>query len=342
MALGMAVLSALCACGDDHEMAPPPATGDAGPRLDANLDASGFDAAPMDAAEPLDAEGLDAPMPDAPIDAGPCTTADDCDDGLACTGEETCMEGWCMPGVPTVCDDGIACTADSCVEPTGECTAVPDHDACGTDEMCVTAGARGCIEPCASSTAYCELALPQCGCPSSEACYATPTGRSCLPPGSLGPGAACAMVSQCMTGTGCRQLSATVKLCSRYCKTDADCMGSGLCVIPADGDTMQCSRVCDPIMQTECVAGAACTLRTDAADRDYTDCQARTGTFGQGAACMLDAQCLAGYECEPSTAGGELACHRVCTASSSCPAGTACDLVDPYASVGGVDYGLCR
>lgn len=37
-----------------------------------------------------------------------------CDDGLPCNGEETCVDNQCIAGTPLSCDDGEPCTADSC------------------------------------------------------------------------------------------------------------------------------------------------------------------------------------------------------------------------------------
>jgi len=62
-----------------------------------------------------------------------------CDDGLACTGQESCDEtGACrsIPGTAPDCDDDDACTIDSCSEP-GECQHEPgDTDADGDGFSC--------------------------------------------------------------------------------------------------------------------------------------------------------------------------------------------------------------
>src|SRR5262249_30878745 len=42
-----------------------------------------------------------------------------CDDGNACTANDTCQAGTCQPGTPTPVDDGNACTIDSCDPTTG-------------------------------------------------------------------------------------------------------------------------------------------------------------------------------------------------------------------------------
>jgi len=53
--------------------------------------------------------------------AGCCDANADCDDGDACTGNETCnvTTGTCEAGIAPVCDDGLPCTADSCVSTRG-------------------------------------------------------------------------------------------------------------------------------------------------------------------------------------------------------------------------------
>jgi hypothetical protein len=42
-----------------------------------------------------------------------CVTDEDCDDGLSCSGDETCVNGTCVAGTPISCDDGVMCTVDS-------------------------------------------------------------------------------------------------------------------------------------------------------------------------------------------------------------------------------------
>ena len=62
---------------------------------------------------------------------------DPCQDGLACTIGDRCLDGACVAGTGT-CDDGNACTTDGCAEPAG-CThvAVPDQTGCGTGRWCI-------------------------------------------------------------------------------------------------------------------------------------------------------------------------------------------------------------
>jgi hypothetical protein len=66
---------------------------------------------------------------------GSCETNADCDDGLSCSGEEACVDGVCVSGMPVSCDDSIACTIDSCDELTS-CENVPDDTACADTTVC--------------------------------------------------------------------------------------------------------------------------------------------------------------------------------------------------------------
>ena len=95
--------------------------------------ACGDDATPLDASIPGDV-GFDG-------EVATCETANDCSDGLFCTGEETCQAGVCVPGVVVDCDDGIECTIDGCNEIANRCESLaPDLDEDGSGDMrCVDA-----------------------------------------------------------------------------------------------------------------------------------------------------------------------------------------------------------
>jgi len=52
----------------------------------------------------------------------------ECDDGDACTLDDTCQAGVCVSGDPKVCDDGDECTLDYCDPATGSCYSEPDDE----------------------------------------------------------------------------------------------------------------------------------------------------------------------------------------------------------------------
>jgi len=63
---------------------------------------------------------------------GRCTTDAQCDDGLYCNGEESCIENYCAYGAQVLCDDGKAYTHDFCSESERQCVhQVPDADGDG-------------------------------------------------------------------------------------------------------------------------------------------------------------------------------------------------------------------
>jgi len=91
-----------------------------------------------------------------------------CDDGLFCTGEESCdLVRDCVPGTPPVCDDGVGCTVDTCDPEFDDCLFMPNDAACGNgvfcdgDEWCDAVD--GCVagdEPCADQ--FCRESDDQC------------------------------------------------------------------------------------------------------------------------------------------------------------------------------------
>ncbi len=78
-----------------------------------------------------------------------------CDDGLACTGVETCTtEVGCVAGAPP-CADGVGCTLDGCDEETLECRHEPSDERCDDGLFCngeercdPVAGCRPGVPPC--------------------------------------------------------------------------------------------------------------------------------------------------------------------------------------------------
>src|SRR5206468_2791612 len=88
-------------------------------------------------------DSCDPAVPDGCVHAN--NTAS-CDDGSACTINDACAEGTCVPGAPRNCNDGNVCTDDSCnpssgcvnTNNTAPCT---DGNACTLNDQCNGAGA---------------------------------------------------------------------------------------------------------------------------------------------------------------------------------------------------------
>jgi hypothetical protein len=177
--------------------------------------------------------GTDAPdatVSDVPaLDAAPaCETADDCDDGLVCNGQEACVSGRCAAGAAIRCDDGVACTTDVCSEELRRCVSRPvDADGDGfASAACVDARGVPLGEDCddASASVY-PGALELCDAAGiDEDCNPeTLGGRDLDGDGRLD--AACCNGSRC--GDDCndaiRGIPADREICNGL---DDDCDGS--------------------------------------------------------------------------------------------------------------------
>jgi hypothetical protein len=201
------------------------------------------------------------------------------------------------------------------------------------------------------SESPCRILAPQCGCAAGESCYPSGATRVCAVSGTRLEGSGCSGISDCAAGLGCVNFSSSAaspgNMCSRVCSTDADCASGAVCVHTIDdglGGTVPglrfCSRVCTPSPSTGCAPNLACTVFRESAGlmRYFTDCAGPVGTGRQGAACVDDTDCAAGFGCADPGTG--LQCLSWCrVASPSCPIGTTC--LGFGAIVSGVEWGLC-
>ena len=87
------------------------------------------------------------------IEAVPCSTNEDCSDGLYCNGEEICNEGDCQPGILSEYDDGISCTIDNCDEINDIVTHTADNELCQDGLYCNGAEICDPVNDCQAGTA---------------------------------------------------------------------------------------------------------------------------------------------------------------------------------------------
>jgi hypothetical protein len=132
----------------------------------------------------------------------PCTTVDDCDEGLICL-DDVCAElpdggdgdgdadsdadaDACPPArdcAGACCDEGQVCDVDVCVQDCGA-LARCGAQCCGDGEMCHE---DRCVAACDDVTRLCGAALELC-CGEEEACL----GQACVPLGD-----ACTLTEEC-------------------------------------------------------------------------------------------------------------------------------------------------
>ena len=280
--------------------------------------------------DPMTRECVDAWVApgEQPFQRPSCATADDCDDGIACTtdicaagscryttDDALCDEtGRCLSGRCTLagcmyephdelCDDLIGCTVDTCT-PDGSCTFTPDHGQCtaGEDGVCdvVTGGCQysTCDEETCSAESGCETATCDGDtCRRANACIATEQeccGNTCVPVG-------------CSDSVGC-----TVDACNEV---------TGMCEHTPDhascADAYTCTEnVCDPIR--DCLLptynDALCPDDGDACTVEFcgeTDCDEMTlpdeSSCGPSGSCDV----CNGGTCQRRNCG--------CTDAASCP-----------------------
>ena len=242
-----------------------------------------------------------------------------CDDGNACTSNDTCGAGVCKAGPPTVCNDGNPCTADSCVPQGVGCLNKPadynpcnDGSVCTEGDYCKDGSCLGKIDvPCddgnACTTDKCDPLTGCHGTPSAEGskcsdedpCTVDNTckGGACVAAGLLScdDGNPCTK-DLCFPGEGCKFAPVDGGVCDDKdtCTIDDVC-ANGLCLGKKgaacdDGNACTVDK-CDadngcqhtPTTGELCEDGDACSLK------DL--CQKGVCTAGSGKQCVDSQQC---------------------------------------------------
>jgi hypothetical protein len=255
-----------------------------------------------------------------------------CNDGLFCTGTETCSTAGptptgCVPGNPLICpSDGIACTIDACSEAALGCTYTPDSASCPAGQTCVPQqGGCTAAQPCSSSAEcqdgnlcngieacvanFCQPGQPMScndnvGCtvdscnPANGQCSNTPNSALC------DDGFACNGVETCNAQLGC--VSPPPVSCDDgiACTQDQCQEPNGTCSHLAqhflcdDGQLCNGVEVCD--LQLGCQAGPAITCPDDgiACTDDFCD-PAVGGCVHEPDSSM----CPCGQTCDPQAGG---------------------------------------
>ncbi|MBM4353921.1 MAG: hypothetical protein FJ109_09015 [Deltaproteobacteria bacterium] len=249
--------------------------------------------------------GVDAPCRTAVCDpaTGKCGFANaadktPCDDADACTVNDSCMGGTCMPGITANCNDGNVCTEDVC-EPKNGCLHLPNVEECTDGNFCTvkdTCSAGKCL---GGNPLVCDdgNVCTDDSCDPKTGCQAVPNQ------------AACDDGSQCTAGDHCvggQCVSDTAVDCNdnNLCTKDA-CVPFSGCVYTAvegpcsDGNPCTlndiCAKgVCTPGPLVSCDDGNPCT---DDSCGDKGLCAHKLNQ----AACDDSNQCTAGDQCKGGT-----------------------------------------
>jgi hypothetical protein len=254
----------------------------------------------------------------------PCANSAECNDGLFCTGVETCVGNVCQPGTNpctnpnlpncneatdscvfcfdnAICDDGILCNGqEQCV--AGVCqpgTNLPEGTPCGdpTDTDCTDPDTCNGFGACRANNAA-------AGTPCEDGLFCT-VGTTCLSGNCIG-----GTPRNCSDGLSC-----TADSCNETTDMCENVLGPGFCLI--DG-------VC--YAQGATNPGNGCQLcNTSQSTTSWSAKPDKTACASDGNDCTLD-ECMAGF------------CTHV-----NLDAGTSCDDGDPCTGTGdpGIGFDEC-
>ena len=184
-----------------------------------------------------------------------CTDNAQCDDGLACTGTETCsLGGMCQTGTPVDCSGSAdQCNDAACSEPTGTCVVTPKIDGFGCNDgntctlndvcqggVCVGSGGAGDTD----GDGYCDLQEQQAGCNANDP-KEIPPQANVYSGGRITRGGEVLLTYRAPSDRNITVAGdpscATVGVCS---------LGSGFCVAGKVGDPCSSNAQCNQVSGT--------------------------------------------------------------------------------------------
>ena len=191
---------------------------------------------------------------------------DPCEDGSACTENDLCVQGKCMPGLPLVCNDGNVCTTDSCDSQAG-CVFTLNDVPCDDDNLCTT-GDHCQLGGCIGKS---ELVCNDGNNCTDDACNPL-SGCEFVPNND-----ACDDVNQCTLGDTCVDGQCKVfamldcdddnQCTTDSCEPAAGCLHLALDEVPCDDQDL-CTTI------DQCQLGT-CTGTTPAECGESDDCATR-------------------------------------------------------------------
>ncbi len=255
-----------------------------------------------------------------------------CNDGSACTLNDVCTAGACIPGVAIVCAAQDQChDAGTCDSATGVCTnpnkanniLCNDGNACTQTDVCTNGVCTGTL----------PITCPPAGQCKTSTCDAA-TGACVV--GSVADGTACNDGNACTATDTCQTGSCTgsdPKVCtaSDQCHDAGTCNPvSGACSNPNKASGTACSdgSVCtqnDTCQSGTCAGGAAVTCPTSACHT--ASCDAALGcletSLPDGTACNDGDLCTQTDKCNGGQCvGGN---PKTCGVASQCQDAGVCD-----------------
>jgi len=245
-----------------------------------------------------------------------------CDDGSACTANDSCKSGTCTGGAAIVCGDNNPCTDDSCDALKG-CVYAASSASCNDGSACTSVDT--CQDGvCVGVAAQCDdaNACTSDGCDAKGGCtHATNT-------------LACEDGNVCTTGDACSAgtcVAGSAKTCddANGCTTDT-CDATQGCLFANNTSTCNDNNVCtsgETCLAGKCQPGALTKICNDNVSCTADSCDPTTGACIFKPIIGCGGNCLANSDCPNVLGGCQLgvcsAATLKCTAMPA-PAGTAC------------------
>jgi len=228
----------------------------------------------------------------------PALVGTECDDGKPCTSEDECFNGLCA-GTAYVCNDGLTCTNDSC-DGIGGCTESIVANNCLIDNQCVAAGTVKTVGGCL----WCNPAVDPNG-------WSANTGASC------NDGVVCSSNDKCV-GSTCQGTGYTCN--DGLTCTNDSCNGDGTCTFALQVGSCVIGNVCHadnaPNPLDECLA-----CRSSLATNDWRPVTNNT-PCDDDVSCTKNDKCTSGicggttYACDD----GKLCTTDACNGDGTCRA----------------------
>ena len=204
-----------------------------------------------------------------------------CDDGLFCSGVESCQVGvGCTSSAPSGLDDGVACTSDSCDENSQSITHVPLDAACDDGAFCN--GAESCHATLGCQIGIAPVTHDGVGCTEDFCDEATDSiGHNPLH-ALCDDGAFCNGAETCDATLDCQPGAAPATDDGIACTNDAcdeqadQIVHTPVSELCGDGQFCNGNELCDPLVG--CVAGAL-PIPSDALDCTNDTCDETLDDF---------------------------------------------------------------
>lgn len=226
------------------------------------------------------------------------------------------------------CPEGFRCVAGRCYSGDGG----PEVATC-TDAAPMLSSV--CSDPPAAGSACNPVCQTGCSC---GRCTVSGSAATCTTVGTKAEGDVCNLsADDCKTGYGCVRdgCGANLGRCRKFCRTSADCAGSGCNTLPG----ANAISTCEPPQQTcNPVQGAATSGCPDPALACYLEVPSTTcdcpGSKAAGSPCISSPDCAPGLTCIGYSRQASI-CRTVCASPADCTAPEVCDK-----SLGG-NVGFC-